>query len=158
MGESVGLKHYGKGRKNPKPFFPVWNTQWQASAPIHPVHTVQHRTEIPMSTAAMKFSWQSLVWSEGLYAPAMGTCPGCNALFKNTHSIQASGDTFLYSVRSSKCNSAEEETFFFSRAHGAEPEEGQVDKGDVGVDVLYRRAVSEGNWRSGPQRFPLCIL
>lgn len=35
--------------------------------------------------------------------------------------------------------------FFFLRAHGAEPEEGQVDKGDVGVDVLYRRAVSEGN-------------
>lgn len=59
----------------------------------------------------------------------MGTCSGCNALFKNTHSIQASGDTFCYSVRSSKCNSAEEETFL--RADGAKPEEGQVDKGDM---------------------------
>lgn len=74
----------------------------------------------------------------------MGTCSGCNALFKNTHSIQASGDTFCYSVRSSKCNSAEEETSL--QADGAEPEEGQVDKGDMGVGgALYRRAVSEGN-------------
>lgn len=67
----------------------------------------------------------------------MGTCSGCNALFKNTHSIQASGDTFCYSVRSSKCNSAEEETSL--QADGAEPEEGQVDKGDMGVEgvALY---------------------
>lgn len=68
----------------------------------------------------------------------MGTCPGCNALFKNTHSIQASGDTFCYSVRSSKCNPAEEETFL--RADGAELEEEQVDNG--GMKGL---AVAEGN-------------
>lgn len=64
----------------------------------------------------------------------MGTCSGCNALFKNTHSIQAPGDTFCYSVRNSKCNSAEEETSL--QADGAEPEEGQVDKEDVGVWVV----------------------
>lgn len=113
--ESAGVKYKNEA------LFTVWNTQRQASAPIRPVRAVQDRTEIPMSTAAMKFSWQSPVWSEGLYALAMGTCSGCNALFKNTHSIQASGDTFCYSVRSSKCNSAEEETFFaswWSRARG----------------------------------------
>lgn len=104
----------------------MWNTQRQASASIHLAHNVQDRTEIPMSTAAMRISWWSLVWSEGLYALVMGTCPSRNALFKNTHSLQASGDTFCYSVRSSKCNLAEEETFLW--ADGAEPEEGRVDK------------------------------
>lgn len=32
----------------------------------------------------------------------------------------------------------------FLQADGEEPEEGQADKGDMGI-VLYRRAVSEGN-------------
>lgn len=121
-----------KGKKKTRPSLQCEIPGGRRQLLYNAVRNVQDRTEIPMSTAAMKFSWQSPVWSEGLYAPAMGTCSGCNALFKNTHSIQASGDTFCYSVRSSKCNSAEEETFFL-QADGAEPEEGQVDKGDVGV-------------------------
>lgn len=63
----------------------------------------------------------------------MGTCSGCNALFKNTHSSQASGDTFCYSVRSTKCNSAEKETTL--QAVGAGPVEDWVDKGDMGEEV-----------------------
>lgn len=77
----------------------------------------------------------------------MGTCPGCNALFKNTHSIQASGDTFCYPVRTSKCNPAEEETFL--QTGGAELEEEQVDK--VGV-----RGVSCGRGKLKVRASALC--
>lgn len=63
----------------------------------------------------------------------MGTCSGCNALFKNTHSSQASGHTFCYSVRSTKVNSAEKETTL--QDVGAGPVEDRVDKGDVSKEV-----------------------
>lgn len=143
--KKTGLPHVVTFKINPA--FAV-RTPSSRRQVLYAAPTLYRIEQIPMSTAPMKFSWQSLVWSEGLRAPAMGTCPGCNALFKNTHSIQASGDTFCYPVRTSKCNPAEEETFL--QAGGAELEEEQVDK--VGVRGL---AVAEGNWRSGPRLFAL---
>lgn len=119
---------------------------------MYPICTVQDRTEIPKSAVPMKFSWLSPVWSEGLYALAMGTCPDCNTLFKNTHSILASGDTFCYSVRTSKCNSVRRRVFFFCQLTvlSLRTDSGQVDKEDI-QRMYCTITVSEGIWRSGPQ-------
>lgn len=64
------------------------------------------------------------VVSEGLCTRAMGACFGCDALFKNAHSTQASGDTFCYSVGAPSVSELRRSGR--SRGRG-----GQVDGGDA---------------------------
>lgn len=47
------------------------------------------------------------MWAEGLCTQAMAVRFGCNVLFKNNHSTQASGDTFCYLVGTAECLGAD---------------------------------------------------